>query len=149
MFTSKPKQDFLLFCYILIPGHTAHWCSMSPHFLTRWVPRLGTGYGILGRAHWYPTPFPLPSISGCFSTLFPVSLDFFRVFSLWPKYLHPFARPFLLHTRWVSRLGTGSGPTDLWSQRWSRGVCRAEISIKISALAGAWTSCLSLGKLAV
>ena len=43
------------------------------------------------------------SMSWCFRVFFsvPVSLDFFRIFSLRPKYLHPFALPSPTHSRWV------------------------------------------------
>jgi len=51
-----------------------------------------------------PFPFVIPS------TLLPLLLDFIRVSSLRQTYPHPFGRPFTYSlSRWVSRLGTGSG----------------------------------------
>src|SRR6218665_1951837 len=82
--------------------HTSIHCSMGSwpvgvqcpltsslgEFLGYWA-----GSGILGyRPCWCPSPFSLPSISWCFSIHLP--LDFIRVSSLRPTYLHPFGRPF-------------------------------------------------------
>src|SRR6218665_392208 len=49
-----------------------------------------------------------------------VSLDSFCVFSLRPKYLHPFAQPSLPHSRSAPGLGLALVSTDLWYQRQSR-----------------------------
>ena len=81
--------------------------------LTRWVSRL-MGWP------WYPELLPvLVSIAFPFAfhyigvfqfILLLLPLDFIRVFSLRPTYLHSFSRPFTYSlVRWVSRLGTGSG----------------------------------------
>src|SRR6218665_2727222 len=54
-----------------------------------------TGSGILGyRPSWCLSPFPSPSISRCFPFTLRLPLDFFRVSSLRPTYLHPFGQPF-------------------------------------------------------
>src|SRR6218665_552742 len=70
---------------------------------------------------WYPVLSPvlvsiafsfafLPYLGVIPSTLLHQPLDFIRVSSLRPTYLHPFGRPFTYSIfRWVSRLGTGSG----------------------------------------
>ena len=71
------------------------------------------------------------------------SLDFFRVFSLRRKYLHPFTLPSLPHSWRLPDLGLALVFTDLWSCRRSWGVHVTEISIQISALTGVWTSDLA------
>jgi len=102
------RYSILLF-YIL--GPTARWSPMSPHFLTRWVSRL---FG-LAQVSWASArvgvhrlfPFRLPYL-GVFPFTLHLPLDFIRVSSLRPTYLHPFDRHFTCWW-WVSRLRIGSG----------------------------------------
>jgi len=65
----KANLHNLLKTVLYILGPIACWCPMSPHFLTRWVPRL---LG-LAQVSWATTRVvsiafsPSPSISRCFS----------------------------------------------------------------------------------
>ena len=76
-------------------------------------PAIGTGYCILGyRLCCVHCLFPirLPYLGVFPFTLLLLPLDFIRVSSLRPTYLHPFGRFFTYSlVRWVSRLVTGSG----------------------------------------
>src|SRR6218665_1819073 len=58
----------------------------------------------------------------------------------------PIPRSSLPHSRRVPGLGLALVSTDLWSQRWSRGVHGTEISIQICAWLGfePWTSHLAV-----
>ena len=107
----KANLHNLLKTVLYILGPIACWCPMSPHFLTRWVPRL---FG-LAQVSWATArvgvhrlfPVRLPYL-GVFSFTLNLPLDFICVSSLQLTYLHPFDRPITCWW-WVSRLGTGSG----------------------------------------
>src|SRR6218665_1564134 len=83
----------LIICIVSVPGQTASWCPMSPHFLGEFP-----GYWDW---LWYPgllpmlvsfAYFPSPSISQCFSfhSSSPAIGFHFCESSLRPMYSHPF-----------------------------------------------------------
>ena len=70
--SQSSQQDLCAHCRIFHPsihGLNVRRCPMSPHFLTRWVSRL-LGLALVSWAFarvFCPSPFPLPSISRCYS----------------------------------------------------------------------------------
>ena len=84
--------------------------SNSSHFLTGWVSRLlGLMSWAFARVGVHRLSLRLPYL-GVFPFTLHLPLDFIRVSSLRPTYLHPFGRPFTYSLfRRHSRLGTGSG----------------------------------------
>ena len=80
-------------------------------------------------------PFHLPYYFDGFPFTLHVPLDFIRVSSLRPTYLHQFDRLFTCWW-WVSRLGTGFGTRCCGSRGGTWGAHEAEILFQISTLAG-------------
>ena len=108
-----------LFRYGISSGCIVHtWAHCSP--LVSNVPSLGEFPGYcdwlrypgLYPLCWCPSPFPFAFHLGVFIFTLHLPLNFIRVSSLRPTYLHPCDRP-LTCWCWASRLGTGSSVPDV------------------------------------
>ena len=83
---------FHLQCIISFPGPTAHWCQFTSS--------LGEFPGYWALVSWATAHvvvqclFPFAFQISVFHSLFSFALDFIRVSSLRPTYLHQFGRPF-------------------------------------------------------
>src|SRR6218665_1323815 len=103
--------------------------SSLSEFLSCWA-----GSDILGcRPCWCLSPFPSPYNLGVFPSTLHMPLDFIRVSSLWPTYLHPFGLPFTYNISELPGLGLALVP-DVVVPEAEQNV--TEISIQISALIG-------------
>src|SRR6218665_2343527 len=103
-------------------------------FLGHWADS-----GILGiRPCWCPSPFPLPSISRCFSIhSSSPAIGFYSCFFFMAYVSAPIRSTLHLLTFYVSfQAWVWLWYPMLWSQSWNKGAYGEKISIQISALTG-------------